>query len=155
MAALGDAFHCLPSDPGSGRREATVVADERALAATLRAHYIAHAAQFVRAYAPISGLGRRMLWAAATDALDNSLWWAGRQGGTAEAEGSAVADAALVLESRFEPLTSASTLRISQAGDRGWTRRRESCCFSYLLFGEYLLSGEPECEGCPRTSPKP
>jgi hypothetical protein len=149
MAALGDAFHCLPSDPGSGRPEATVVADERALAATLRAHYIAHAAQFVRAYTPVSGFGPRMLWAAATDALDNSLWWAGRQGGTAEAEGAGVADAALVLESRFEPLTSASTLRISQAGGRGWTRRRESCCFSYLL------AGEPACEGCPRTSPKP
>jgi hypothetical protein len=150
MAVLGEAFHCLPSDPGSSRPEATVVADERALAAVLRARYIAHTAQFVRAYTPVSGLGKRMLWAAATDALDNCLWWAGRQGGTAETEGAGVADAALVLESRFAPLTSASTLRLSQAdGHRKWTRRRESCCFSYLL------AGEPECEGCPRTYPKP
>ena len=45
VAVLGDGFYCLPSDPGSGRPEATVVPDERALAAVLRAHYIAHAAR--------------------------------------------------------------------------------------------------------------
>jgi hypothetical protein len=150
LAALGDSFYCLPSDPGSGRPEATVVPDEHALAAMLRARYVAHAARFVRAYAPVSKLGKRMLWAAATDALDNALWWAGKQGGTRESEGAGVADAAMVLESRFEPLTSASTLRIStdSTGHREWTRRRESCCFSYLL------PAESECDGCPRTCPK-
>ncbi|MDT7724014.1 MAG: hypothetical protein QOI21_590 [Actinomycetota bacterium] len=151
LAVLGDDFYCLPSDPGSGLPEATVVADERALAAVLRARYIAHAAQFVRAYGPFSKLGRRMLWAAATDAIDNSLWSAGMQGETREAEGAGVADAAMVLESRFPPLTSASTLRITtdSAGRREWTRRRESCCFSYLL------AAESECDSCPRTCPKP
>ena len=147
MAVLGDAFYCLPTDPGSARPEATVVRDERALAAVLRAHYLAHAARFVRAYAPSTRLGRRTLWAAATDALDNSLWWAGRQGGTPEAEGAGVADAALVLDQRYEPLTSASTLRMATRADghREWTRRRESCCFSYLL------PSADECDGCPRT----
>ncbi|MFD9892164.1 (2Fe-2S)-binding protein [Amycolatopsis sp. NPDC059027] len=147
MAVLGDDFYCLPTDPGSALPEATVVPDERALAAVLRAHYIAHAAKFVRAYAPGSRLGRRMLWAAATDALDNSLWWAGKQGGTAEAEGAGVADAALVLDARFPPLTSPSTLRLDTGpdGHREWTRRRESCCFSYLL------PDETECAECPRT----
>jgi hypothetical protein len=151
LAVLGDAFYCLPSDPGSGLPEATVVADERALAAVLRARYIAHAARFVQAFGPISKLGRRMLWAAATDALDNSLWSAGLQGETKEAEGLGVADAAMVLESRFPPLTSASTLRVTtdSAGHREWTRRRESCCFSYLL------TAESECDACPRTRPKP
>jgi hypothetical protein len=47
-----------------------------------------------------------MRWAGATDALDNSVWWAGKQGGTRDTEG---ADAATVLESRFDPLISAST----------------------------------------------
>ena len=147
MAVLGDAFHCLPTDPGSARPEATVVRDERALAAVLRARYLAHAAQFVRAYAPISRLGRRTLWAAATDALENSLWWAGRQGGTPDAEGAGVADAALVLDERYPPLTSASALRLVEGpdGHREWTRRRESCCFSYLLLSS------AECDGCPRT----
>ncbi|GAB3005864.1 (2Fe-2S)-binding protein [Amycolatopsis acidiphila] len=140
IAVLGAEFYCLPADPAAGCPEATVVADERALAAVLRARYTAHAAKFVHAYAPVAGLGRRMLWAAATDALDNSLWWAGRQSGD---EGAGVADAALVLDARHAPLTSASALRLN--GDRTWVRRRESCCFSYLL------PGEAECVECPRV----
>ncbi|WP_020669758.1 (2Fe-2S)-binding protein [Amycolatopsis nigrescens] len=150
IAVLGDRFYCLPSDPGSALPTATVVPDERALAAILRARYLAHAGRFVRAFAPRSPLGRRMLWAAATDALDNSLWWAGKQGGTAEAEGAGVADAALVLSTRHAPLTAASTLRLVEGrdGHREWTRRRESCCFSYVL------PGETECETCPRICPK-
>lgn len=150
VAVLGRSFYCLPSDPGGGRPEATVVADERALAEVLRARYVAHASRFVKAYRRSSPLGARTLWAGATDALDSALWWAGAQGGTRAAEGAAVADAALVLERRFPPLTSASTLRMETAtdGERGWTRRRESCCFSYLL------PHEAECAGCPRTCPK-
>ncbi|MEU0792819.1 (2Fe-2S)-binding protein [Amycolatopsis sp. NPDC005961] len=142
LAVLADGFCCLPTDPASAAPGATVVRDERALAAVLRARYTAHAARFVQAYGPQSRFGRRTLWAAATDALENALWGAGRAGGTPEAEGAGVADAALVLDSRYPPLTSASTLRWV---DRGWTRRRESCCFSYLL------PAEPECDGCPRT----
>ncbi|MFD2417539.1 (2Fe-2S)-binding protein [Amycolatopsis pigmentata] len=143
IAVLGTAFHCLPADPGSARAEATVVAGERALAAVFRARYLAHAARFVRVYGPLSGLAPRMLWAAATDALDNALWWAGRQGGD---EGAGVADAALVLDARYAPLTSASTLR--PGSGREWHRRRESCCFSYLL------PGEVECAECPRVCPR-
>ncbi|PXY34252.1 (2Fe-2S)-binding protein [Prauserella endophytica] len=148
IAVLGTSFYCLPFDPGAGRPEATVVADERALAAVLRARYTAHAARFVRAYAPISPLSTRMLWAGATDALDACLWWAGLDGGD---EGAGVADAALVLESRFTPLTSASTLRMAtdEAGRRAWCRRRESCCFTYLL------PGRSECTDCPRLGPRP
>ncbi|VVJ22832.1 iron-sulfur protein [Amycolatopsis camponoti] len=142
LAVLADGFCCLPTDPASAAPGATVVRDERALAAVLRARYTAHAARFVQAYGPQSRFGRRTLWAAATDALENALWGAGRAGGTPEAEGAGVADAALVLDSRYPPLTSASTLHWV---DGGWTRRRESCCFSYLL------PAEPECDGCPRT----
>ncbi|MEU6643250.1 (2Fe-2S)-binding protein [Saccharomonospora sp. NPDC046836] len=143
IALLGERFYCLPLDPGAARPEATVVADERALAAVLRARYTAHAAQFVRTYSQLSPLGARMLWAGATDVLDASLWWAGLDGGD---EGAGVADAALVLESRFAPLTSASTLCMATAkdGSRGWSRLRQSCCFTYLL------PGRTECDGCPR-----
>lgn len=140
IAVLGRGFHCLPDDPGSAREEATVVPGERGLAAVFRARYLAHATRFVAAFAPVSGLGRRMLWAGATDALDNALWWAGRHSGD---EGAGVAHAAFVLDTRYEPLTSASTLRLDI--DHRWTRRRDSCCFSYLL------PGESECAGCPRT----
>ncbi|WP_236796358.1 (2Fe-2S)-binding protein [Amycolatopsis sp. GM8] len=139
IAVLGADFYCLPGDPAAGHPEATVVADERALTAMLRARYIAHAEKFVHAYAPVSRLGRRMLWAGATDALENSLWWAGRQTGD---EGAGVANATLVLDACHPPLTSASALRFD--ADDGWTRRRESCCFSYLL------PNETECAECPR-----
>ena len=138
LAVLGDEFWCLPTDPDSAAPGATVVHDERALAAVLRARYTAHAARFVEAYAPLSRFGRRTLWATATDALDSALWGAGRAGGTPEG----VADATLVLDQRYPPLTSASTVRLA---GHGWTRRRESCCFSYLL------PAESECDGCPRT----
>lgn len=53
VAVLDNSFCCLPLDPGAGRPEATVVADERQLAAVLRARYIAHAARFVRAFGRI------------------------------------------------------------------------------------------------------
>lgn len=144
MALSGDDFYCLPSDPGCDLPGATVVADEHALAAMLRTRYIAHAAQFVRVYGTVGPFGKRTLWAAATDALDNSLWWAGKQGGD---EGAGVADAALVLANRYAPLTSASTLETHERADghREWARRRESCCFSYLL------PGETECDACPRV----
>ncbi len=146
VAVLGDGFHCLPTDPGSALPGAVVVPDERALAMILRGRFVAHARRFIDVYGPLTRLGRRQLWAAATDSLDNALWSAGRLGGTPAAEGAGVADAALVLESRFPPLTSASTLRLTPGADgrREWTRNRESCCYSYLL------PAESECDGCPR-----
>ncbi|EME64300.1 (2Fe-2S)-binding protein [Amycolatopsis decaplanina] len=146
VAVLGGGFHCLPTDPGSAHPRAAVVPDERALATVLRGRFVAHASRFIDVYGPLTRLGRRQLWAAATDALDNALWSAGRLGGSPEAEGAGVADAALVLEARFPPLTSASKLTLvsGAGGHREWTRNRESCCFSYLL------PAEPECGGCPR-----
>ncbi|EHR53138.1 FhuF 2Fe-2S C-terminal domain protein [Saccharomonospora marina XMU15] len=146
-AVLDNSFYCLPLDPGAARPEATVVADEQQLAAVLRAGYVAHAARFVRAFGRVSPVGAHTLWAAATDALDTCLWWAGADSGD---EGAGVAEAALVLGSRYPPLTSPSTLHLRQAASgRRWTRSRESCCFSYLL------PGRDECEGCPRLRPKP
>ncbi|KFZ84099.1 hypothetical protein ED92_09400 [Amycolatopsis sp. MJM2582] len=147
VAVLGDGFHCLPTDAGSAHPRAVVVPDERALATVLRVRYVAHASRFIDVYGPLTRLGRRQLWAAATDALDNALWSAGRLGGTPEAEGAGVADAALVLETRFPPLTSASKLTLTSGADgrREWTRNREGCCYNYLL------PAESECGGCPRV----
>ncbi|WP_340685369.1 (2Fe-2S)-binding protein [Amycolatopsis coloradensis] len=147
VAVLGDGFHCLPTDPGSAHPSAVVVPDERALATVLRGRFVAHASRFIDVYGPLTRLGRRQLWAAATDALDNALWSAGRLGGTPESEGAGVADAALVLEARFPPLTSPSKLTLTTGADgrREWARTRESCCFNYLL------PAESECGGCPRV----
>ncbi|MGH3949157.1 MAG: (2Fe-2S)-binding protein [Pseudonocardiaceae bacterium] len=148
LALTAAEFACLPDDPAAGTPGVTVVGSERALAALLRARYAAHAAQFVRAYGPTVRFGRHTLWAAATDGLDAALWRAGSFGGD---EGAGVADAALVLPARLEPFTSASTLHATcdAAGHHTWTRRRESCCFQYLL-----TDGDGECSTCPRQSPK-
>lgn len=149
IAVLADAFVCLPDDPAAGTPDATVVRDERALAAVLRGRFVAHARQFVAAFGETVRFGRHTLWAAATDALDNSLWLAGRYGGD---EAAGVLDAGLLLPERFAPLTSASTLRpvVDEQGHVGWTRRRESCCFHYLM-----AAGQGVCETCPRTCHKP
>ena len=138
-------FVCLPDDPAAGTPNATVVADERALAAVLRGRFTAHASRFVAAFEPTVRFGRRTLWAAATDALDGGLWLAGRYGGD---EAAGVLDAALVLPDRQAPLTSPSTLRAvrDENGHTCWTRRRESCCFHYLLD-----RGQGECTTCPRV----
>ncbi|MGH3517295.1 MAG: (2Fe-2S)-binding protein [Haloechinothrix sp.] len=148
LALAATEFACLPGDPAAGAPEATVVESEHALAGLLRARYAAHAARFVRAYGPTVRFGRHTLWAAATDSLDVALWRAGSYLGD---EGGGVADAALVLPDTIEPFTSASTLRSAcdEHGNPTWTRRKESCCFHYLL-----TQGDSECATCPRRSPR-
>ncbi|HEV2782651.1 MAG TPA: (2Fe-2S)-binding protein [Actinophytocola sp.] len=148
IAALSPTFACLPDDPAAGSRVATVMPDEQALAGLLRARYVAHAARFFTVFAPGVRFGRHTLWANATDALDSSLWYVGRYAGN---EAAGVLDARLVLADRFAPLTSPSTLRPSTGAGEAtcWTRRRESCCFHYLL-----AEGGGACETCPRLSPR-
>jgi hypothetical protein len=143
IALLDPRFVCLPDDPAAGSPEATVVPDEQALAAVLRGRFTAHAARFVTAYSPTVRFGRHTLWAAATDALDDSMLLAGRYAGD---EHAGVVDAALLLPERLGPLTSGSTTR---PGATGWTRRRESCCFHYLL-----EQGQGPCSTCPRVLAK-
>ncbi|MGX7825679.1 (2Fe-2S)-binding protein [Actinokineospora sp. 24-640] len=143
VAVLSRGFACLPDDPAASAPEALVVPDESALAAVLRGRYTAHAARFIDVFAPQVRFGRRTLWAAATDALDSALWQAGRYGGD---EAAGVLDAALVLADGPSPLTSGSTLR---PVDGEWTRRRESCCFHYLL-----EHGKGPCGTCPRVTPR-
>lgn len=146
VAVLSDEFACLPGDPAEGTSNTTTVASPHALAALLRARFAGHAARFIASYRPKVRFGRHALWATATDALDTGLWMAGQLGGD---EGAGVADAALVLPEATKPFTSASTLRChSVDGSPCWSRRRESCCFSYLV-----NDGEA-CADCPRTVPK-
>ncbi|WP_034268689.1 (2Fe-2S)-binding protein [Haloechinothrix halophila] len=146
VALLSEEFACLPDDPAADAPEATVIESENALAALLRARYTAHASRFVAAYRPPVRFGKHALWGAATDAIDVALWKAGKQGGD---EGAGIADAALVLPDRIEPFTSASTLHTTLNDGRPcWTRRKESCCFHYLLD-----NGKGACETCPRRSP--
>lgn len=148
IAVAATEFACLPDDRAAGTPGATVVDSERALAGLLRARYAAHAAAFVRAYGPTVRFGRHTLWSTATDGLDAALWRAGRTGGN---EGAGVADAALVLPEKLRPFTSASTLQptVDEAGAPTWTRRKQSCCFHYLL-----KAGDGHCGTCPRRCAK-
>jgi hypothetical protein len=147
IAVLDPSFACLPDDPAAGTEHALVVGSESALAGVLRGRYVGHAARFVAAFGPTVRFGRHTLWAAATDVLDSALWLAGRYGGDEDA---GVLDAGLVLAERFAPLTSASTMRRVPGHPPRWNRRRESCCFHYLLG-----AGQGPCQTCPRLGPKP
>lgn len=143
IAVLDDEFACLADDPGAELTAATPVADLTALAAVLRGRYAAHAARFLALLTGVTGvrLGRHTLWAAATDALDGACW---RVGQALDRTADAVGDAALVLPGGAAPFTSASTLRPDSDGE--WTRRRESCCFHYVL-----RHGMGACATCPRV----
>ena len=149
IAVLRDDFACLADDPAADEPAAGPVADDVALAAVLRGRYAAHAARFVTALATTLGgrvrFGRHTLWAAATDALDGAFWRIGQFCGN---ESAGVANAALVLPAALAPFTSASTLRPTGCVDSadGWTRRRQSCCFHYVL-----RSGLGPCATCPRV----
>jgi hypothetical protein len=134
------AFACLPEDPAAGTAAASVVLDERALAALLRARYAGHAARFVTAFGPRVRFGRRTLWAAATDALDEALWSAGRSCGD---EAAGLADASLVLAGAEHPFTAVPAARPDAGGCS--PRRRGSCCFHYVL-----TRGQGPCDTCPR-----
>lgn len=138
-------FTCLPDDPAAGTPNANVVLDERTLAAVLRGRFAAHATRFVTTFGPIGRIDRRTLWGAATDALDNALLLAGRGHGDEDA---GVMDATLVFPSVFPPFTTASTVRPNATGT-GWIRRKESCCYHYLL-----PTGQGQCDSCPRVLPK-
>lgn len=147
IALHAETFACLSDDPAAKGAHTVVVESEGELAEILRTRYAAHASEFVRAYQPIVRSGRRPLWAAATDALDIGMWRAGKQAGDEE---SGVADAAVLLGQRHAPFTSASTLRAitTEKDEATWTRRKESCCFTYLL-----TEGKGECKTCPRVVP--
>jgi FhuF 2Fe-2S C-terminal domain len=143
VALLGGAFACLPSDPAGAHPDAGVVTDVTALAGRLRAEVAAHGERFVPAFRRGSQLGRRMVWAAVTDALDRGVWHAGR-------DAAGAADAALVLPSRLAPFTSGSTIhQVHSQGHTLWTRHRQSCCF------HYKLPGADPCSTCPRLLGRP
>jgi FhuF-like iron-sulfur protein len=149
VAVLGAGFACLPGDPAAGSAAALVLPDERALAGVLRGRYTAHVRTFLRAFTAVEtpalgrhAPGRHALWAWATDALDGACW---RVGQSLRDEAGGVADATLVLPAAIAPLTSASTLRPDPATG-GWTRRRASCCFHYVL-----QRGMGSCATCPRV----
>lgn len=142
LALLDRRFWCLPGDPDAGHPDATVVADEPALAAILRAQVRAHADAFLATYEPGVRLPRRSLLGVFFDGLDGGSWI------VAGSPERALADSARVLPGRTPEFKDASLLYrlVDARGREHVTRERVSCCYAYKLGG-----GEP-CFTCPRTS---
>lgn len=147
VAVLAADFACLANDPAADLPDATPLPDEAVLGAVLRGRYAAHAARFLTVLAPVLTdvldvrLGRRTLWGTATDALDGACW---RMGQALRETAAGAVDAGLVLPTVVPPFTAGSTMRLDCAGE--WTRRRESCCFHYVL-----ARGMGPCATCPRV----
>jgi hypothetical protein len=130
-------FWCLPGDVAAGHPDATVVADEGALArelnATLRDR---HLAPLVEAVADRSRRGRRALWRSATDQLVGAFARAGEAMGDAE-QGYRLAQ----LVAAGEP-----PMRSKARIDRhvGYALHvRDGCCLSYRL------PDSDHCVNCP------
>jgi hypothetical protein len=136
VALLDDRFWCLSGDPSADHPGATVVADDAALAAVLRAQVRAHADAFLAGY-PSRPLPRRALLGAFTDGVDTGLWLAG-------ADDRLLPDAATALPGATLP---ASTLEVllDGRGRRHVDRRTLSCCYYFKV--------DPDagpCGTCPR-----
>ncbi|MET8545636.1 (2Fe-2S)-binding protein [Kitasatospora sp. NPDC004799] len=157
-------FGCLPEDPAAGSEQARTVPDEPALAAALRSALGAFLAPVLTAFGPEARRGPRVLWAMATDAVVEGLWYAG--GLLGERERARVELSALLAPG--EPLDPART---PGAGDRpapapapftpgaGFAppapgddgapapdRSRASCCLVYTADPRDM------CAGCPRVT---
>lgn len=144
IALLRRTFWCLPGDAAAAHPDATVVADEAALAMLLRQQVRAHADAFLATYRPRARLPRRALAGAFYDALDAGL--ASEQG---EPPGEPVPVAArLVLPGpTAEFAQGTSYYRTAGPAPGGHlTRRRVSCCYYYQV------GDDGACTTCPRTS---
>ena len=144
---LDSRFWCLPDDPDAAHPDATVVADEAALGAILRADVRAHADDFLATYRPGARLPRRDLLGAFFDGLDVGFWRDDTSTGpTLE---SSLTLARTVLPGRTPEFSDPSSLYVVEDADGGehLTRCRVSCC-NYYRVSEV---GET-CTTCPRTT---
>ncbi|MBV6700681.1 (2Fe-2S)-binding protein [Kitasatospora aureofaciens] len=155
------AFACLPDDPAARLPQARTVPDEAALAAELRSALSEFLAPALAAFRPEVRRGPRVLWAMATDAAVEGLWYVGGLLGEEErvqAELSAllepaapayapgVADAPAPAPAPFTPGAGFTATAVGRGGASGTDRARASCCLVY--------TAEPAdmCGGCPRVT---
>ena len=146
IALLDPNFWCLPDDPAADHADATVVSDQRALAAILRAQVRRHADDFLATYRGGARLPRRNLLGAFFDALDGGFWISDSAG---VGQQDFVAAASLVLPGATEQFVDGTTFHsvVDDSGREHLTRRRVSCCY-YFKVGE----DGSACTTCPRTS---
>ncbi|EST37226.1 hypothetical protein N566_14175 [Streptomycetaceae bacterium MP113-05] len=144
LAVNIDDFTCLPGDPAAELPGATVVPDEEALRAEVRAAVADHLGPVLDGFRPRMRRGSRALWGMATDEITEGLWYLGHLLGE---EQRALAEAGRLLPGRTAPYPGGASFR-SLTGPQGEalaTRDRASCC----LF--YTLRPQDTCVTCPRT----
>ncbi|MFE4515858.1 (2Fe-2S)-binding protein [Kitasatospora sp. NPDC056783] len=145
-------FVCLPEDPAAGSGPARTAPDEPALGAELRSALGTFLAPVLTAFGPEARRGPRVLWAMATDAVVEGLWFAGGLLGERER---ARAELAALLAPGADggpgpaPFTpGAGFAPPAAAGENAPRpdRSRASCCLVY--------TAEPAdmCDGCPRLA---
>lgn len=146
VALLDTRFWCLPSDPDAGHPDATVVADEAALAAVLRAQVRAHADDFLAAYAGGARLPRRQRLGAFFDSLDTGLWYGGDAG--VAAAGEVLGLGATVLPGATPEFADGSTVHrlTDHRGREHLSRRRVGCCYYFKVADDGRA-----CATCPRV----
>jgi hypothetical protein len=139
FALLDDRFWCLPADPAADHAAATVVADEAALAAVLRAQVRGHADAFLTTYPSRGRLPRRAMLGAFTDGVDTGLWLGGDSARLP-------AEAAAVLPAGPSPLPATTiTVRVDGRGRRHVDRTTLSCCYYFKVD-----PAAGPCGTCPR-----
>jgi hypothetical protein len=146
VALLDARFWCLPDDPEADHPDATVVADEEALAAVLRAQVRAHADDFFAAYAGRARLPRRHRLGAFFDGLDTGVWYGGNpQVGAAE---EILRIGATVLPGATAEFDDASSIHLltDRRGRTHLSRRRVGCCYYYKVADD-----QQACSTCPRV----
>ncbi|WP_243056329.1 (2Fe-2S)-binding protein [Nocardioides sp. SR21] len=141
VVLLDGAFWCLPGDEAAGHPDATVVPDEAALAAVLRAQVRDHADDFLASYRPTARLPRRALLGAFFDALDSGF-------GPEQPDPSEVTatfgSARAVLPGPTDQFPQGSSYYL--LGGEHLIRTRVGCCY-YFKVGD-----DGACTTCPRTS---
>lgn len=143
VALLDPRFWCLPGDPDAGHPDATVVADEAALAAVLRAQVRVHADDFLGGYRGGARLPRRGLLGSFFDALDVGVWYGGDPDGP-----TVVAEGAVVLPGGTAEFAAASSLHllVDARGRTHVSRRRVGCCYYFKVTDDGRA-----CATCPRV----
>nr|WP_225443102.1 (2Fe-2S)-binding protein [Lolliginicoccus lacisalsi] len=145
-ALLDSRFWCLPDDPDASHPDASVVANDSALAAILRAQVRAHADAFLASYRGGARLPRRTLQGVFFDGIDIGIWLHDRSPG---AEHATIEAAREVLPGGTAEFRDSTTLYLldDALGRTHLTRERISCCYYYKIAEQ-----ERACLTCPRTS---
>jgi hypothetical protein len=146
VALLDLRFWCLPDDPDADHPDASVVPDERTLAATLRAQVRTHADHFLAQHRGARRLPRRQRLGAFFDALDTGLWYGGDH--DVEAAGEVLRVGAVVLPGSTKEFAAASSLHIltDARGRSHLSRRRVGCCYYF-----HVALDRQACTTCSRV----